>query len=278
MLKTIMDQLVSVITDYYTAQTNKSVPLEDFNQKTALQLQEMLIPLIEESTSRRNSRKNFLEYIAHIVVTWKALIEQDILLEQDEYSKLEKTLIQFFSCSRQLLILSHHTTLPLEYESRTISIFGFNNGLLNNSLSMLGDILKTNLFDKFKLSTVVNPSLDEINQFLTTVMSAYQLKPTQTQIEALKIENRSLKEENEKLLSKTKTLQLKLKAVKNESQVEPSFGELASVLASKFGLFTDVGEGFIKPHHAPQSNPSNENDSDDDSDASVHTTIIKEAY
>ena len=119
-LNELMNQLLAVIIDYHAAQKNPPQSLDTIKLKTTDELGVLLNTLIAESTTVRDSRKNFLEYIAHIVMTWKDPINSEGPLTDEQLISLQETLVQLIHHSRQLFVLSHHSTLPVSYTHLTL--------------------------------------------------------------------------------------------------------------------------------------------------------------
>ncbi|OGV43457.1 MAG: hypothetical protein A3F46_00985 [Legionellales bacterium RIFCSPHIGHO2_12_FULL_42_9] len=240
-LQKLINSLVEVIVGYYDIKSggntidkfieklhpiDKLHPLANLLKMTPENLNATLAKTIEETATIKETRVNFLNYLANIIKDVKPLVDQKEPLSDEELCFVKKTLIDLITHCQQLSPLSHSDLYHFEYNGQKIAAFGFETGYIRVSPCTTGDLIRR-LFPVpgFTLTSTQYP-MSEIKEFVETMVTDHQdyLLSGQENAElATKIN--TLEKENRGLSWKTRSLQHQLDQLstyEKEEQAPPS--------------------------------------------------------
>src|SRR3990167_9266044 len=137
-LKKLIHSLVKVIVSYYDIKSGNTTidklnPIDKLLEMNPGDLNATLAKIIEETAKIKETRVNFLSYLATIIKDIKPLVDQEEPLTGSELLVVKKTIIDLISHSQQLSPLSHSALFNFEYNGTKISAFGFETGYIKVS-------------------------------------------------------------------------------------------------------------------------------------------------
>ena len=244
-LELLFNQFIHIIVDYQFSQTNQPYPIDNLltqpNEEVANEIKQLITLSTPEGYQ---TRKSFLEYLATIITTWRETIKQTEPLSEEREAQLQNTLIQCLHTCQILLKLSDSKIHTIEHNEQSIDFHGFNNGLFQDSLGRIGQIINKRIFEYLELSTSYNPSGTGLSKMVNNLISAHQRLREKSlltlQLATYLAANEILYKDRAQLIATEKRLTDENEALKEEiisiqhtPPTKHSFGQLTSAIASK---------------------------------------------